>query len=104
MRHSFYLPCRTPSTPRTLNDCALTGLAPDLLCQATKRALARGLVTKAELAGVDFARRRQLLVFDRFLARVVALFGDAVLLYAPTRNFCGMGRKSICFALSSEHD
>jgi hypothetical protein len=57
-----------------------------------------------QLAGVDFARRRQLLVFGRFLACVVALFGDAVLLYAPTRNFCGMGRKSICFALSSEHD
>jgi len=25
---------------------------------------------------VDFARRRQLLVFDRFLARVAATFGD----------------------------
>lgn len=30
--------------------------------------------------GIDFARRRQLLVFDRFLARVAALFGDAVIL------------------------
>ena len=30
--------------------------------------------------GVDFARRRQLLVFDRFLARVMILFGDAVIL------------------------
>jgi hypothetical protein len=30
--------------------------------------------------GVDFARRRQLLVFDRFLARVSAAFGNSVLL------------------------
>jgi hypothetical protein len=30
--------------------------------------------------GVDFARRRQLLVFDRFLARVSAVLGDTVLL------------------------
>jgi Nucleotidyl transferase AbiEii toxin, Type IV TA system len=26
--------------------------------------------------GVDFARKRQLLVFDRFLARIVQVFGD----------------------------
>jgi hypothetical protein len=38
---------------RTLNDCALAGLSPDLLRQATKQALARGLVTKAELADVE---------------------------------------------------
>jgi hypothetical protein len=31
-------------------------------------------------AGTDFGRRRQLLVFDRFLARVVAVLGDAVML------------------------
>lgn len=30
--------------------------------------------------GLDFARRRQLLVFDRFIARVVAVFGEAVIL------------------------
>lgn len=30
--------------------------------------------------GVDFARRRQLLVFDRFLARVTAALGNSVLL------------------------
>jgi hypothetical protein len=30
--------------------------------------------------GVDFARRRQLLVFDRFLARVAAVLGDAAIL------------------------
>jgi predicted transcriptional regulator of viral defense system len=41
------------STRRTLNDCALAGLSPDLLRQATKQALARGLVTKAELTDVE---------------------------------------------------
>jgi hypothetical protein len=30
--------------------------------------------------GLDFARRRQLLVFDRFLARVVTVFGEAAVL------------------------
>ena len=30
--------------------------------------------------GVDLARHRQLLVFDRFLARVVSVAGDAVML------------------------
>jgi len=41
------------STPRTLNDCALAGLSPDLLRQAAKQALGRGLVTKAELKDVE---------------------------------------------------
>ncbi|MEP7246104.1 MAG: type IV toxin-antitoxin system AbiEi family antitoxin domain-containing protein [Gammaproteobacteria bacterium] len=41
------------STPRTLNDCALAGLTPDLLRQAAKQALARGLVTKVELKDVE---------------------------------------------------
>jgi hypothetical protein len=31
-------------------------------------------------SGTDFGRRRQLLVFDRFLARVAAVFGDAITL------------------------
>ena len=43
------------STPRTLNDCALAGLSPDLLRQAAKQALARGLVTKTELGEVEKA-------------------------------------------------
>lgn len=47
--------------------------------QAFKQALEQRLRT-ASKSGADFARRRQLLVFDRFLARIVALFGDAVLL------------------------
>ena len=34
----------------------------------------------ASTNGVDFARRRQLLVFERFLARVVATVGDAATL------------------------
>jgi len=43
------------SIPRTLNDCALADLSPDLLRQAAKQALARGLVTKAELGDVEKA-------------------------------------------------
>lgn len=46
---------------------------------AFKQALEQRLKA-ASRSGADFARRRQLLVFDRFLARVVAVFGDAVLL------------------------
>jgi predicted transcriptional regulator of viral defense system len=41
------------STPRTLNDCARAGLSPDVLRQATKQALTRGLVTRTELAEVE---------------------------------------------------
>ncbi|HEV7504334.1 MAG TPA: type IV toxin-antitoxin system AbiEi family antitoxin domain-containing protein [Thermoanaerobaculia bacterium] len=40
---------------RTLNDCALEGLSPELLLQATQQALRRGLVTKAELRNVEEA-------------------------------------------------
>jgi len=47
--------------------------------QAFKQALEQRLKTTSN-SGVDFARRRQLLVFDRFLARVVAVFGDTALL------------------------
>ncbi|MBI5490302.1 MAG: nucleotidyl transferase AbiEii/AbiGii toxin family protein [Deltaproteobacteria bacterium] len=46
---------------------------------AFKQALEQRLRT-ASATGVDFARRRQLLVFDRFLARVVQIMGDTVLL------------------------
>lgn len=44
-----------------------------------KQALEQRLKTSAK-SGADFARRRQLLVFDRFLARVVAIVGDAATL------------------------
>jgi len=47
--------------------------------QAFKQALEQRLKS-ASNNGVDFARRRQLLVFDRFLARAMAIFGDAALL------------------------
>ena len=46
---------------------------------AFKQALERRL-RNASTSGTDFARRRQLLVFDRFLARVVQVLGDAVTL------------------------
>ena len=43
------------SPRRTLNDCAREGLSPELLRQAARQALRRGLVTRAELADVDAA-------------------------------------------------
>ena len=46
---------------------------------ALKQALEQRLRT-ASTSGVDFARRRQLVVFDRFLARISLEFGDAVTL------------------------
>lgn len=46
---------------------------------AFKEALEQRLRSSAG-PGVEFARRRQLLVFERFLARVVDVFGDAVVL------------------------
>jgi hypothetical protein len=44
-----------------------------------KQALEQRLKTSSK-SGADFARRRQLLVFDRFLARVVAIVGNAATL------------------------
>jgi nucleotidyltransferase AbiEii toxin of type IV toxin-antitoxin system len=46
---------------------------------AFKQALEQRLKSSAT-SGVDFARRRQLVIFDRFLARVVSVVGDAVTL------------------------
>jgi len=46
---------------------------------AFKQALEQRLRTFAK-SGADFARKRQLLIFDRFLARIGAAFGDAVTL------------------------
>jgi hypothetical protein len=43
--------------------------------EAFKQALEQRLRTSAR-SGAEFARKRQLLVFDRFLARVVAVLGD----------------------------
>lgn len=42
---------------RTLNDCAKSGLSPELLRQAAQQALRRGLVTKGELGDVKTALR-----------------------------------------------
>lgn len=47
--------------------------------QAFKAALEQRLRTFA-VTGAEFARRRQLLVFDRFLARVAVVFGEAATL------------------------
>ena len=47
--------------------------------EAFKQALEARLRTSAK-TGAEFARKRQLLVFDRFLARIVAVFGDAATL------------------------
>jgi hypothetical protein len=47
--------------------------------QAFKEALEQRL-RSASKNGVDFARRRHLLVFDRFLARIVAVLRESVLL------------------------
>ena len=55
-------------TPRTY-------ATPPSFKQALEQRLREGSAT-----GTDFARRRQLLVFDRFLARAVDVLGDAVTL------------------------
>jgi hypothetical protein len=47
--------------------------------ESFKQALEQRLRTSAK-SGAAFTRRRQLLVFDRFLARVVAVFGDTATL------------------------
>jgi hypothetical protein len=47
--------------------------------EAFKQALEQRLRSSAK-TGADFARKRQLLVFDRCLARVVAVLGDTVML------------------------
>jgi len=47
---------------------------------AFKQALEQRRLKSSSSSGVDFSRRRQLLVFDRFLARMVAIFGTAALL------------------------
>lgn len=46
---------------------------------AFKQALEQRLRTSAK-TGAEFARKRQLLVFDRFLARIVAVLGEAATL------------------------
>jgi len=45
----------TTNPRRSLNDCALEGLSPELLRQAAQQALRRGLVTQAEIGEVERA-------------------------------------------------
>ncbi|MDP3278659.1 MAG: nucleotidyl transferase AbiEii/AbiGii toxin family protein [Deltaproteobacteria bacterium] len=52
-----------------------TYLSPEAFKQALELRL-----RKSAKSGAEFARKRQLLVFDRFLARVVAVLGDAATL------------------------
>jgi hypothetical protein len=47
--------------------------------EAFKQSLEQRLRTSVK-TGAELARKRQLLVFDRFLARVVAVLGDAATL------------------------
>jgi len=47
--------------------------------ESFKQALEQRLRASAK-TGAEFARKRQLLVFDRFLARIVAVLGDAATL------------------------
>jgi predicted transcriptional regulator of viral defense system len=47
------VPVTTPR--RTLTDCAIAGLTPELLRQASRQALRRGLVARSELAEVERA-------------------------------------------------
>jgi hypothetical protein len=59
---------------------ARTYTSPEGFKQALEQRLRTGTNT-----GSDFARRRQLLVFDRFLARIVAVLGDAAMLKGARR-------------------
>ena len=52
---SWFGPVPATSARRTLNDCAQSGVSPELLQQAALQALHRGLVTKDELGDVEMA-------------------------------------------------
>lgn len=54
---AWFGPVPITNTRRTLNDCAHAALSPELLQQAARQALRRGLVAKAELGGVEDALR-----------------------------------------------
>lgn len=54
---SWFGPVPATSPPRTLDDCAAVSVSPELLRAAALDALARGLVTRAELAAVEAALR-----------------------------------------------
>lgn len=48
----------------------------------------------ASSSGADLARRRQLLVFERFLARVQQLAGDAVVLKGGLSSNCACSARA----------
>jgi predicted transcriptional regulator of viral defense system len=52
---SWFGPVPATRAGRTLSDCAKSGLSPELLRQAARQALRRGLVTRAELDEVETA-------------------------------------------------
>lgn len=54
---AWFGPVPATSAARSLDDCAREGVAPDLLRQAAREALRRGLVTQAELVTVEEALR-----------------------------------------------
>jgi predicted transcriptional regulator of viral defense system len=54
-QRTWFGPIPITSVPKTLNDCARDGLSPELLLQATRQALRRGLVQQAELSEVKTA-------------------------------------------------
>lgn len=55
---SWFGPVPVTSPLRTLNDCSNKDFPPELLREATLDALARGLVTRDEVAGVEAALNR----------------------------------------------
>lgn len=75
--------------------------------QAFRQALEQRLRTSAE-SGADFSRKRQLLVFDRFLARVTAVLGDTVMLKGGLVLELRLNRarttKDIDLPISGSHD
>jgi predicted transcriptional regulator of viral defense system len=52
---AWFGPVPTTNVPRTLCDCATSGLSPEPLRQAAQQALRRGLVTRSELGDVEAA-------------------------------------------------
>jgi predicted transcriptional regulator of viral defense system len=52
---SWFGAAATTNPRRSLNDCAKSGLSPELLQQAAQQALRRGLVTRNELGDVESA-------------------------------------------------
>lgn len=52
---SWFGPVPATSASRTLNDCASCGLSPELLQQAARQALRRGLVSRGEIADLETA-------------------------------------------------